>query len=95
MAKMKELSVCINELKAAAAALTSAAETLTTLFSSEDASPVTKEEVRAELASKMAAGYGAQVRALLGKYGAAQLSAVSPEDYAALLKDAKAVGQDG
>lgn len=101
MSRMNEMPSCIADLKAAAAALLSAADTLTALYPSEAPAadkptpkPITKEEVRAELASKTAAGYGAQVRALLKKYGAAQLSAVKPEDYPKLLLDAQAIGKE-
>ena len=101
MSRMSELSGCVAELKAAAAALTSAAETLTELYSGEEpaqAKPesrhISKEEVRAELAAKATAGYGAQVRALLKKYGAVQLSAVKAEDYADLLREARAIGNE-
>lgn len=99
MSRMSELSQAIDELRNAAAALNSAADTLTQLFSGEEPSeeapaskPITKEEVRAELAAKSAAGYGAQVRALLKRYGAAQLSAVNPDDYSSLLLEAQAIG---
>ena len=101
MSRMSELSSCVAELKAAAAALISAAETLAALYSGEEpaqdkpaAKPITKEEVRAELASRTAAGYGAQVRALLKKYGAVQLSAVKVEDYADLLREARTIGNE-
>lgn len=101
MSHMSEMPSCIADLKAAAAALLSAAETLTALYSGDEPAadkpapkPITKEKVRAELASKTAAGYGAQVRALLKKYGAAQLSAVKPEDYPDLLLDAQALGNE-
>ena len=101
MSHMNEMSCCIADLKAAAASLLSAAETLTALYASDEPAadkptpkPITKEEVRAELASKTAAGYSAQVRALLKKYGAAQLSAVKTEDYPDLLLDAQAIGNE-
>ncbi len=47
------------------------------------------EDVRAVLADKSRAGYTAQVRELLTKYGASKLSAVDPANYAALLADAE------
>ena len=101
MPNVSEMSSCIADLKAAAAALLSAAEILTTLYSNDEPAadkpapkPITKEEVRAELASKTAAGHGAQVRALLKKYGAAQLSAVKPGDYPDLLLEAQAIGNE-
>ena len=47
------------------------------------------EDVRAVLADKSAAGKTAEVRALLYKYDAGKLSGVKPEDYPALLEEAK------
>ncbi|WP_124060525.1 DNA ligase [Gordonibacter sp. Marseille-P4307] len=52
------------------------------------------EDVRAILADMSRAGYTAQIRALLGKYGAAKLSEVDPAHYAALLQDAEAIGHE-
>ena len=102
MSRMNDLSQAIEEHRSAAATLNSAADTLTQLFSGEEpaeetpaSKPITKEEVRAELAAKSAAGYGVQVRALLKRYGAAQLSAVNPDDYADLLLEAQAIGTEG
>ena len=99
MSRMNELSIAIDELRKAAAALNSVADSLTQLFSGEESAkeepapkPITKEEVRAELAAKSAAGYGVQVRALLKRFGAAQLSAVNPDDYPSLLLEAQAIG---
>jgi hypothetical protein len=47
------------------------------------------EDVRAVLAEKSRAGFTAEVRSLLQKYGATKLSLVDPKDYEALLKDAE------
>ena len=47
------------------------------------------EDVRAVLAEKSRAGYTAEVRTLLQKYGATKLSLVDSKDYEALLKDAE------
>ncbi len=52
----------------------------------------TKEDVRAVLASKSAAGYKKEVKKLLEKYGAQQLKQVNPDDYAAILKEAEVIG---
>lgn len=52
----------------------------------------TKEDVRAVLASKSAAGYKKEVKELLEKYGAQQLKQVNPDDYAAILKEAEVMG---
>ena len=48
---------------------------------------VTLEQVRSVLAEKSAAGHRAEVQALIQKYGATKLSAISPDDYASLLAD--------
>ena len=48
---------------------------------------LTLEEVRAVLADKARAGYTAQIRSLLQKYGADKLSGVDPTNYKALLAD--------
>jgi len=50
----------------------------------QKAPQVTLEEVRAVLAEKSAAGHTDKVRKLLKDFGAERLSAVKPEDYAAL-----------
>ena len=47
------------------------------------------EQVRAVLAEKSADGKTAEVKALLYKYDAGKLSGVKPEDYPALLEEAK------
>lgn len=51
--------------------------------------PVTIDQVRAVLAEKSGDGKTAEVKALLYKYDAGKLSGVKPEDYAALLEEAK------
>ena len=50
---------------------------------------ITIDEVRAVLADKSSEGKTAQVKALLFKYDAGKLSGVKPEDYAALMEEAK------
>lgn len=47
------------------------------------------DQVRAVLAEKSGEGKTAQVKALLNKYDAGRLSGVKPEDYAALMEEAK------
>lgn len=105
MSRMNDLSVCTNDLKAAAQALLSVADGLTELFSgdapAEDApkqeaaptpDPITKEQVRAVLAKKSTAGFGKEVRALLKAHNAIQLSDVNPDDYADLMQAAQTIG---
>ena len=52
---------------------------------------LTFETVRAALAEKSRAGHTEAVRGLLEKHGAAKLSEINPENYAALLADAEAL----
>lgn len=66
------------EVSGTTAAVESAAETEPQL---------TLAEVRSVLSEVSKAGYSAQIRALLGKYGAEKLSEVSPQDYQSLLND--------
>ena len=54
--------------------------------------PVTLEQVRAVLADKSRCGHTAEVRELLERHGAAKLSEIAPAKYAALLADAKVLG---
>lgn len=52
---------------------------------------VTIEQVRAVLAEKSQAGFTIQVKELLEKFGANKLSAISPDDYAAVMEAATAI----
>lgn len=106
MSKMSELSLAIEELHRCGDALIGVAETLAQLFSeSDEANPkkeastaapenkaITLEEVRAVLADKSRAGFTADIRDLLKKYGADKLSEIDPAHYTALLADATRVG---
>ena len=107
MSKMSEIAMTIEELRSAAAAITDAANYLAQLFSGEEADnqqnskvavkkeakPMLKlEDVRAVLSEKSRAGYTADVRELLQKYGASKLSQVDPANYEALLRDAEVIG---
>ena len=110
MSKVKEMAMTIEDLRAAAAAISDAADWLAAQFSGNDDEATAKtpaapapapapaeekkpelklEDVRAVLAEKSRAGYTAEIRALLQKYGAAKLSLVDPKDYEALLKGAE------
>ncbi len=108
MSKMNELSMVVNELKSCGDALIGLSESLAGLFSGNDDTqlsvdpapdssvpqnrPITLEMVRSVLAEKSRAGYTANVRALLEKHGAAKLSEINPEEYAALLAEAEVLG---
>lgn len=53
---------------------------------------LTLEEVRPILANLSRDGHTAEIKALLTKYGANKLSEINPDDYEALLNDAKELG---
>ena len=95
MSKMSEMSATIEELRICAAAINDAANWLAEQFSGNEPEPeaapaepvLTLEAVRAVLAEKSRAGYTAQIRSLLQKYGADKLSGIDPANYKALLAD--------
>ena len=104
MSKMSELDLCVGELRSAAQSLNTVADSLTSLFSGSQprtsvqpeskptSKPLTLEEVRAVLAEKSRNGHTAKVRELLEKHGAAKLSEIDPQKYAALLAEAEVLG---
>ncbi len=53
---------------------------------------ISLEKVRMVLAEKSQLGFTAEVRAIIGKYGADKLSAVDKAYYADILKDAEVLG---
>ena len=53
---------------------------------------ITIEQVRAVMAEKSQAGLTAEVKEVLKSFGAIKVSAVKPEDYAALLEEIKKIG---
>ena len=100
MSKMSELDLCVGELRSAAQSLNTVADSLTSLFSGSQpetsvqptSKPLTLEEVRAVLAEKSRNGHTAKIRELLEKHGAAKLSEIDPQKYAALLAEAEVLG---
>ena len=98
MSNMSEMASTIEELRKCAAVISDAANWLAEKFSGDEAleapttvkePPLTLEAVRAVLANKSRAGYTAQIRSLLQKYGTDKLSGVDPANYKALLADAE------
>ena len=53
---------------------------------------ITLAEVRAVCAEKSRAGFTAEVKAIITNHGADKLSAVKPEDYAAILAEVEVLG---
>ena len=95
MSKTSEMALTIEELRKCAAVISDAANWLAEKFSGDEPVPetapaepvLTLEAVRAVLADKSRAGFTAQIRSLLQKYGADKLSGVDPANYEALLAD--------
>lgn len=96
MSKMSEMAATIEDLHSAAAAINEAANWLAKQFSGDEPVPevtvpaepvLTLEAVRAVLAEKSRAGFTAQIRSLLQKYGASKLSEIDPTRYGGLLAD--------
>ena len=54
--------------------------------------PASLADVRAMLAEKSRAGFTAEVRALILAHGADKLSGIDPSEYAAVMKEAEAIG---
>lgn len=105
MSKMSELALAVTELKRCGEALIGISETLTDLFSGNDAEvakqpeastlpakeekTVTLEAVRAVLADKSRKEFTAEIRSLLNKHGATKLSDIDPAEYPALITEAE------
>jgi hypothetical protein len=102
VSKIKLLLDVVDNMRSLADSLQAASETMAGNESAETApkamtstvpktteKPVSLEQVRAALAEKSQAGFTAEVRGLLEKYGAPKLSQIDPENYAALLADAE------
>ena len=95
MSKMSEMSATIEELRKCAAVISDAANWLAGQFCGNEPEPeavpvasvLTLEAVRAVLAEKSRAGYTAQIRSLLQKFGADKLSGIDSANYEALLAD--------
>ena len=96
MSKMSEMAAIIEDLRSAAVAINEAANWLKEQFSGDEPVPeetvssepvLTLEAVRAVLADKSRAGFTAQIRSLLQKYGANKLSEIDPTRYGGLLAD--------
>ena len=108
MSKMSELSQVLDELVACGEGLIHAATAIRDILTSEsdkqpkpipsaelqteEAKGYTFVDVRKAFSAKSHAGYTEQVKALIGKYGAAKLSAVKEEDYPSLMTDLEKIG---
>ena len=89
---MENLAAKIETLRLSAKSIMDIADELAKNLSSEEPTPPSLEDVRHKLILAAQAGFSAEVKALITKYGADRLSAVDPSHYAALLAEADAIG---
>ena len=100
---MNEMSLVIEELRTAANALISAADSLQGLYSRDDdeaemlneRKPLTLEEVRDILRHKCEEGFASDVKQMIESLGAKSLKDVNPSDYEPLVKAVQALGTGG
>lgn len=98
------MSLVIEELRTAAKALISAADSLAQMYSAseetetgllQDRKPLTLEGVRDILRRRCEEGYAANVKQLIADLGARSLKEVNPDDYEPLVKAVQALGTGG
>lgn len=89
---MEDLAAKIEALRLSAKSIMDIADELAKNLSSEGPNAPSLEDVRHKLILATQAGFSAEVKALITKYGADRLSAVDPSHYAALLAEADAIG---
>lgn len=87
---MMEKSVVIAKIKKCANELNELADSLADVSNK----PIALEDVRKVLAELSRDGLTEKVRQLLNKYGADKLSEIEPDNYEALLNDAKEISHD-
>ena len=86
---MKNLKQRLMQISEELRQLTEGIEVTAEPAQQEPAPEITLEEVRCVLADISRAGFTADVKKLIVRYGAERLSDVDPNSYAALLNDAK------
>ena len=103
MSAMNELTMVIDELRTAANALISAADSLQGLYSRDDdeaellkeRKPLSLEEVRGILRHKCEEGFAADVKQMIESLGAKSLKDVNPSNYEPLVNAVQALGTGG
>ncbi len=103
LSKVKLLLDVVSDMRSLADSIEVVCKAMTEVDAAPEEVPATKtkpanesdvplEKVRMVLAEKSQLGYTAEVRAIIGKYGADKLSAVDKAYYADILKDAEGLG---
>lgn len=89
MSKVKLLLDLVRDVRVVADDLQAVADTIS---NDKAEKAIRLEDVRAVLAAKSRDGYGVQVRELIARHGGSKLSDISPDKYAAMLKEAEVFG---
>ena len=103
MSKIKLLLDVVSDMRSLADSIEVVCKAMTESDATPEEMPATKsdkaneqdiplEKVRMVLAEKSQLGFTAQMREIIGKYGADKLSAVDKAYYADILKDAEVLG---
>ena len=88
---MENLAAKIETLRLSAKSIMDIADELAKSLQVEDPNPPSLEDVRHKLILAAQAGFSAEVKALITKYGADRLSEIDASHYAALLKEAESI----
>lgn len=88
---MENLAAKIETLRLSAKSIMDIADELAKSLQVEDPKPLSLEDVRHKLILAAQAGFSAEVKALITKYGADRLSEIDASHYAALLKEAESI----
>jgi hypothetical protein len=88
---MENLAAKIETLRLSAKSIMDIADELAKSLQVEEPKPPSLEDVRHKLILAAQAGFSAEVKALITKYGADRLSEIDASHYAALLKEAESI----
>jgi hypothetical protein len=94
MSRIKLLYALVEDLVTVAGDISAIADALAENESAPEspaAPQFTADDVRNALGAKSKAGFKDEVRALIAKYGAAKVSDLKPETFAAIIADAEAL----
>ena len=104
MAAMSEMNLVIEELRTAANALISVADSLAQMYSTpeeteaellQERKPLKLEDVRDILRVKCEMGFAADIKQMILDLGAKSLKDVNPSDYEPLVRAVQALGTGG
>ena len=88
---MENLAAKIEALRLSAKSIIDVADELAKSLQAEEPNAPSLEDVRHKLILAAQAGFSAEVKALITKYGADRLSEIDASHYAALLKEAESI----